>query len=141
HWFVCYHLGEEPVTGSLEISKTVVPPVAQGAVVPTSFSVHIDCDSADFDRTVSEGSPVTITGLPDGDVCVVTEDTSSLPTSSAPPVYDPVDADTTGVTIVAGDTAVTVGITNDFSEVAGEAVVAPVTPAPAPVVAPARFTG
>lgn len=128
HWFICYHEGETPTEGALEISKTVVPPVDTTAVVPTSFSVHVACDSGDFDVTVAEGSPATITGLPDGDTCVVTE-TSVLPAGSGVPVYDPATASTDGVTITA-DTTVSVGITNDFSQVAGEQVAKPIAAAP-----------
>jgi hypothetical protein len=143
HWFICYHTAEGPTTGSLTITKTVVPPIAPTAVVPTSFDVHVTCDSGEFDRTVTEGTPVTITGLPDGDMCTVVE-TSVLPVGAAPPVYDPVDADTAGVEVTAGET-VTVGITNDFSEVAGETVVNPPTTTPTPVAqavaASPAFTG
>jgi len=142
HYFVCYHLGEVPLTGSLEISKFVVPPVDGTAVVPTSFDVHVSCDSGEFDRTIAVGAPATITGLPDGDICVV-EETSVLPVGSAAPLYDPATANTDGVEIVAGGTPVTVQITNDFSEVAGETVTKPpaeVVPAAAVAAAPA-FTG
>jgi len=139
HWFICYSATEGPTEGSLEISKTVVPPVDPTAVVPTSFTVHVSCDSGEFDVDVSEGTPATITGLPDGDICVV-EETSVLPIGAGTPVYDPATANTDGVEIVAGDTAVTVGITNDFSEVAGEQVVKPPVVTPA-VVAAATFTG
>jgi hypothetical protein len=128
HWFICYSATEGPTEGALEITKTVVPPVDPTAVVPTSFTAHVACDSGNFDVTFAEGSPATITGLPDGDVCVVTE-TSVLPTGSADPVYDPATANTDGVTITA-DTTVSVGITNDFSQVAGEQVAKPVTAAP-----------
>jgi hypothetical protein len=136
HWFVCYHLSETPTTGSLEISKTVLPPIAGGAVVPTSFNVHVDCDSGDFDVVVSVATPATITGLPDGDICVVTEDESNLPLGHGTPTYTPADANTNGVEIVAGDTPVTVAIHNDFTNVAGESVVAPT-----PVQAAPAFTG
>jgi hypothetical protein len=141
HWFICYSASEGPTEGALEISKTVIPPVDPTAVVPTSFTVHVDCDSADYDVEVTESTPATITGLPDGDTCVVTE-TSDLPVGSGPPVYDPATASTDGVEITA-DTTVSVGITNDFSAVEGEKVVKPVTPVTpaAPVVAPATFTG
>ena len=129
HWFICYSASEGPTEGSLVISKTVVPPVDPTAVVPTSFTVHVDCDSADFDVEVTEATPATITGLPDGDICVVTE-TSELPIGAGTPVYDPATANTDGVEIVAGETPVTVGITNDFSAVAGEQVAKPIAASP-----------
>jgi hypothetical protein len=143
HWFVCYHLGEEPLTGSLKISKTVTDPKSATAVVPTEFTVHVTCDSGEFDRTISVASPATITGLPDGDNCVV-EETSELPAGAGDPVYTPATANTDGVDIVAGETPVEVEVHNDFSEVAGESVVAPVqpvAPAAAAVQASPAFTG
>jgi len=89
---------------------------------------------------VAEGDPQTITGLPIGDVCVVEEDVSTLPTGALPPVYSPATANTDGVTIGAG-TTVSVGISNDLSAVgANEVVKPPVTPAAAVAAAPA-FTG
>ena len=130
HWFVCYH-----EAGSLEISKTLLDPVDPTAVVATSFDVKVACDSGTFDVTVSEGTPTTITGLPDGDVCVVTE-TSVLPLGAGTPVYDPATANTDGVVVAVG-TTVKVGITNDFTAVAGEQATRPATPI---AVAPA-FTG
>jgi hypothetical protein len=139
HWFVCYHTSEEPTTGSITVSKTTLPPLS-GAVVPTSFDVLVSCDSGDHTVTVSVGSPQTITGLPDGDVCTVQE-TSLLPLNTVV-TYTPPEANTTGVTVVGGQD-VEVGIDNDFTNVAGETVVnPPVTPAPAAAVAAApAFTG
>jgi hypothetical protein len=134
HWFVCYHTSKTPVTGSLSVTKTVIPPLDSTAVVPSSFSVHIACDSGSFDETISVGNPATITGLPDGDVCVVTE-TTDLPPGSVVK-YTPSDANTAGVTVAAGQ-EVAVGIENDFTNVAGEQVVKPVTPTD-PGLAPAQ---
>jgi len=124
HWFVCYH-----ETGSLEISKTLLSPVDPTAVVASSFDVHVACTSGSFDVSVAEGTPTTIPGLPDGDVCVVTE-TSVLPAGAGTPVYDPATASTDGVAIAVG-TTVTVGITNDFTQVAGISAARPVSAAPA----------
>jgi hypothetical protein len=138
HWFVCYHTEEGPTTGNLAVHKTVVPPV-EGVIVPTSFNVHVDCDSGDFDFTIVDQETHTITGLPIGDVCVVSEDDSAFPPLSAVS-YTPPEAHTDGVEIGDG-TTVTVGITNDFGDVLPETVVQPpVTPAAAVAAAPA-FTG
>jgi hypothetical protein len=143
HWFLCYHTTETPTTGDLAVSKTVIPPADTTAVVPTSFSVHVACDSGTFDFTIADGETHTITGLPVDDVCVVTEDSSAFPPLSAV-TYDPSTANTTGVTIGEA-TTVTVGITNDFGAVLGEQVVTPpATPAVAPATAVAAtpaFTG
>jgi Domain of unknown function (DUF5979) len=140
HWFVCYHASEGPTEGSLTVTKTTLPPTS-GAVVPTSFEVLVSCDSGDHTVTVAVGSPQTITGLPDGDVCTVQE-TALLPLNTVV-TYTPPEANTTGVTIAAGQT-VDVGIENDFTDVAGEQVVTPpvepVTPAAAVAAAPV-FTG
>jgi hypothetical protein len=137
HWFVCYHTEEGPTTGNLAVHKTVLPPV-EGVVVPTSFNVHVACDSGDFDFTIVDQETHTITGLPIGDICVVTEDQSAFPPLSAVS-YTPPEAATTGVEIGDG-TTVTVDIENDFGDVAPEDVVEPPTPAAAVAAAPA-FTG
>jgi Domain of unknown function (DUF5979) len=138
HWFVCYHTSEGPTEGSLTVTKTTTPPLS-GATVPTSFDVLVSCDSGDHTVTVAVGSPQTITGLPDGDVCTVQE-TSLLPLNTVV-TYTPPEANTTGVTVTAGQD-VGVGIKNDFTDVAGETVVNPpaVQPAAAVAAAPA-FTG
>jgi hypothetical protein len=139
HWFVCYHLEEGPTTGNLSVHKTVIPP-ASNAVVPTSFNVHVDCDSGDFDLVLVDGQTEEITGLPIGDICVVTEDDSLFPALSAV-TYDPATANTDGVEIGDG-TTVAVNITNDFGAVEGTTVVeqAPVVAA-APIAAAPAFTG
>jgi len=137
HWFVCYHLEEGPTTGNLAVHKTVVPPVS-GAVVPTSFNVHVDCDSGDFDLVLVDGQTEEITGLPIGDICVVTEDDSLFPPLSAV-TYDPTTANTDGVEIGDG-TTVTVNIVNDFGNVEGTTVVEQ-PPAAAAVAASPAFTG
>jgi hypothetical protein len=141
HWFLCYHTEEGPTTGNLEVTKTVIPPATAGVLVPTSFTVNVSCDSGDFQETVAEGSPATITGLPIGDTCVVQEDVTTLPVGAATPVYTPATANSAGVVIGAG-TTVTVGISNDFTAVGANEVVKPpaVTPAAAVAAAPA-FTG
>jgi hypothetical protein len=140
HWFICYHLAEGPTTGSLSVTKVVVPPADPTAIslVPTSFDVLVSCDSGDFNITVVPGTPSVITGLPDGDICTVVE-TSVLPAGSATPAYVPADADTAGVEVTAG-TSVGVQITNDFTQVAGEVVVVN-PPAAQPVAVAPAFTG
>jgi hypothetical protein len=131
HWFVCYH-----TVAALEVTKTVLPPIDETAVVPTSFDVLVSCDdSGDHNVTVAEGSPALITDLTDGETCVVTE-TSLLPVGAGAPVYDPATANTDGVEVSTGD-VVTVGIQNDFTNVQGEQVVRP----PAPIAASPTFTG
>ena len=137
HYFVCYHLEEGPTTGNLAVHKSVIPPVS-GAVVPTSFNIHVDCESGDFDLVLVDGQTETITGLPIGDICIVTEDESGFPPLSAVN-YTPPTANTDGVEIGEG-TTVTVDITNDFGDVEGTKVVEQ-PPAAAAVAAAPAFTG
>jgi hypothetical protein len=148
HWFICYS-GEvpPPETGSLAVTKDVIPPVDGTAVVPTSFTIHVACDdetTADLVLPVDEeGIPNftgVVTGIADGAICTVSE-TTTLPDGSVV-TYSPIGANTDGVEVIGGEqTAVTV--TNDFTSVAGETVVKPPVDPPAAqavAVTPA-FTG
>jgi hypothetical protein len=138
HWFVCYHLA-----ASISVEKKIIPLASgvTGVTLPDSYSAEVVCDDG-TDVVVTlpgaggVGTPSSIS-VADGAVCTVTETTPVLSGQSV--TYDPAEANTTGVTADI-DTPVTVTITNDFSAVKGESVVAPVTPA-SPVVAAARFTG
>jgi hypothetical protein len=124
HWIVCYHLSIPPPNASLTVVKTVIEP--NGLTVqalPTSFTALVNCNDGNpahqnvtvtFSGGGSDGVPV-LTGLAPGTVCTVVEqNTGSFPPGTVV-TYDPVGANTTGVTIPANGAAVRVNITNDFS--------------------------
>ena len=125
HWFVCYHLGA-PATGSLSVVKTIVAP--DGIPVdplPSSYSATVNCNdgthtniSVTFGAAGGAGTPASITGLANGTVCTVVENTGSLPAGTVVS-YTPSGADTPGVTIGSGP-GVIVNITNDYSNIAVE---------------------
>jgi hypothetical protein len=90
------------------------------------------------------GTPApALAGLAPGTVCQVVEDTAGLPPGTVV-TYEPLDADTTGVTISAGE-GVRVTITNEYTDVPvqkGSVVITKVVApnVPAGVVLPATFT-
>jgi hypothetical protein len=58
--------------GSLQILKTLSNP--DGASVPSSFAVNYNCGTGYTGQvSVAPGSPQTVTGIPTGNVCTVTE--------------------------------------------------------------------
>ena len=58
--------------GDLVIAKTVSNP--DGAVLPVSFEVGYDCgEGFTGTKSISVGSPATVTGIPTGNTCTVTE--------------------------------------------------------------------
>jgi hypothetical protein len=58
--------------GSLKILKTLSNP--DGASVPASFAVNYDCGTGYTGQvSVAPGSPATVSGIPTGNVCTVTE--------------------------------------------------------------------
>ena len=67
-------------TGSLHISKSVV---GGGSGFTGSFGVHVVCtgDGGTYERTIAYPTPgdVTITGIPSGNTCTVTETSKSSP--------------------------------------------------------------
>ena len=67
-------------TGSLHITKSVV---GGGSGFTGSFGVHVVCtgDGGTYDRTIAYPTPgdVTITGIPTGNTCTVTETSKSSP--------------------------------------------------------------
>lgn len=121
HWFVCYHLsGPPPPVGSISVTKTVIglPGGLLLRVPPESYTALVDCDNGDsatvlFGPGGGQGTPTpALTDLPVGTVCTVVE--QDPPGNGASVAYDPPGVDTIGVTIT-GQTAVEVGITNDYS--------------------------
>ena len=153
HWFVCYHGGDVPPPppppgpGSLLVSKIVNN--AGGAVLPTSYVVHITCDDGtEADRTLPSlgGDAIEgpVTDILANSLCNVTE-TSALPEGTGV-VYTPAEAGPggDGVMIVSGQ-EITVTVTNTFIGVLPEVVVRPpevqVAQAAQAVAVPAAFTG
>jgi hypothetical protein len=144
HWFVCYHGGEVPPPppppgpGSLNVVKAVTNP--GNATLPVSYTVHITCDDGtDTTRTLPGNGGAAIegpvTGILANSLCNVEE--TSVPNAS--PSYTPSEAGPggEGIEIESGQT-VLVTVTNVFTSVSPEVVVAP--PAAAVTVNPG-FTG
>jgi hypothetical protein len=124
HWFVCYHLGTPPASGSLTVLKVVSVDQVPATPLPDSYTALVNCDDGvpaheNITVTMPGGGGVgtpSLTGIPQGTVCTVVEqDTGSFPPGSTV-TYDPVGADTTGVTVGAG-AGVEVTITNEFTNV------------------------
>jgi hypothetical protein len=122
HWFICYHLGAPPPTGSLTVLKVVSVDAPPATPLPTSYTALVNCNDgnpAHQNVTVTMpggggvGTPA-LTGISPDTVCTVVEqDTSSFPPGTVVS-YDPPEAPSPGVTIGAGD-GVEVTITNEFS--------------------------
>jgi hypothetical protein len=89
-------------TGTLTIKKTLSNP--DGAAVPTSYSVSYNCGVGfTGTRTISPSTPGTVTGIPTGNTCSVSETTPAAITGYtwAAPTYSaqPVTITTAGATI------------------------------------------
>ena len=118
--------------GSLTITKTVVAPSDAVGPLPSSFTVHVECDdlvtSVDvtFPASGGAGTPSTIEDIEAGSTCIVTEDTTTFP-PGAVVTYDPAGANTTGV-IVDANEDVAVGVTNTFAASPAAAEVVTVRP-------------
>jgi hypothetical protein len=141
HWFVCYHVADGPVTGSLSVKKIVDPFVGTGtpvAPIPTSFDMHVTCtDGTDQTVTLVDQQTVTLTGLTAGTTCHVQE-TTSLPSGTVVTYTPPAaQAGQGGVTITSGQT-VAITVENNFAsvDVSPEVVTAPAAVAVSPT-----FTG
>lgn len=103
--------------GSLQINKAVNNKPA-GYSSP-SFSMVVDCSDDSFDQTVqvTDGGSQTISNIPEGTTCTVTEPT--LPSPPTGYVYDPPNISPAApYTIVAGST-VGVNVTNSLRFVCG----------------------
>lgn len=101
-------------TNDLTLTKQVVGKPASGFGNPT-YAIVLDCTNNSFDQTVSlqDGGSKTITGIPVGTVCTVTEPTLPVPPagySYAAPTFTPANA----VTISAFAPS-TVTVTNTLS--------------------------
>jgi hypothetical protein len=126
HWFLCYHLATPPPAGSLTVENTDVdPPDLPAAPLPTGETAVVDCNDADpahqnvpvtFNEGGGESGAPTLTNIPAGTICTVTElNTTSLPPGSTVS-YEPPVANTVGVTITA-DAPTIVDIVDDFTAV------------------------
>jgi len=129
--------------GSLTVTKTVVAPTGTPTgTLPTSFTVHVECDDGVtsvnvlFPANGGAGTPSTITGIEAGSTCIVTETgTGSFPPGTVV-TYSPPDANTTGVLVDANQN-VQVGVTNTFAS----QTPTPVTPAAQVVTVQPTLTG
>ena len=149
HWFICYTSEEPPGTGSLAVTKVVVPFEGTGtplSPIPVSFTIHVSCDDGTEEDLVlpvdEEGTPNftgVVTDIEDGSICTVSE-TTVLPTGSTT-TYAPIEANGEGVEVIGGEQT-EVEVTNNFTGVSLEPtdVVRPPAPAAAVAAAPA-FTG
>jgi hypothetical protein len=82
HWFVCYHLGTPPPTGSLTVRKVVSVDEKLATPLPTGYSALVNCNDGNLAHqnvTVNlpggdggVGTP-QLTGIPPGTVCTVVE--------------------------------------------------------------------
>jgi hypothetical protein len=148
HWFICYTSETPPATGSLAVTKAVLP-LAQGQVplepIPVTFTINVSCGDGTNENlvlpTIEEGVENftgVVTGIEDGAECLVSE-TSSVPEGTKV-TYTP----SQNITIVGGEQGA-VTVTNDFTGVELEpanVVEPPATPAAAAAVAAApAFTG
>ena len=105
-------------TGSLKVTKSFN---AGNSGFNGTFDIDVNCDIDSFDQTVTlpAGSSQTISDIPTGTKCVVSEPT--LPTAPTDwtfgtPSFSPVGANTTGVTIPTGaGSSVEVTVTNTIT--------------------------
>lgn len=96
--------------GSLQVSK-VVSGAPSGFTSP-NYTLHVDCsdDTFDQDVTITAGNSQTISNIPDGTACSVTE-----PGQPAPPTgysYGSAVVTPSGAVTIVGDNTVTVGVEN-----------------------------
>lgn len=161
HWFICYTPGEvQPTTGSLEVTKEVVPGPTE-AVVPTSFHIIVDCtdNTADTEFDIVDQETVVVPNIAAPATCTVTE--TNLNTGTPPfPLLSTVTVNGgPTVTVEAGSpnsvtgpsSSITAGglaqvtVTNTFGGVAGIVAGITVSRPPAlvtdPVVVSPAFTG
>ncbi len=101
--------------GSLQITKTVTG--APGGFVSPNYTIHVDCSDNSFDQdvTLTNGGSQTITGIPAGTTCTVTE-----PTQPAAPVgytYGTAVINPSGAQTITSGTTVSVTVTNPLSSV------------------------
>lgn len=148
HWFICYNSETPPDVGALEVTKEVTAAPGNALLAPpTSFEINVTCGE-DIDETFSLAATEvhTVTDIPDGSSCVVTElGTGGFPVGSTVTigsitVASPLPTDVAGDPVdVDGGDLVQVTVTNDFSgiEVQAGNVTAPPTPAAAVTVSPA----
>jgi hypothetical protein len=162
HWFICYHPGEEPPeTGSLAVTKDVMPFVGPGipvAAPPATFTINVSCDDdtdvdlvlPTFEDEVANYTGV-VTGIADGAECTVTElDTNLLPLGSTVKVGsgDPVTILLGAPSFISGPAVGVDGgaqtavlVSNVFTGIEIQVSPADVTKAADPVVVSPAFTG
>ena len=105
-------------TGSLKVKKNFD---ANGSGFAGNFSINVDCTVNSFDQTLmlAGGGEETITGIPTGTVCTVSEPSTPTPPDGwtfGTPVLSPVSGQ---VTITTKATTYTVEVTNSISRDTG----------------------
>ncbi|NUR72323.1 MAG: hypothetical protein HOU81_16030 [Hamadaea sp.] len=124
HWFVCYHLEEQPGTNEHAVlSKVVIPPPGVPVEdLPTTYTVTVSCTGfPPFDVTFNSGGGAAIAGqekldlIPDGTVCTVAEQNTDTVPDGSTVTYIPASAATTGV--VKGDDPLVAVVVNNYSKI------------------------
>jgi uncharacterized repeat protein (TIGR01451 family) len=105
-------------TGSLKVAKTVTGKPA-GFTSP-GFSVQVDCSDNSFDQmlTLADGASQTISGIPTGTTCTVTEATP-LPTAPTGYSYGTPVVSPSGAQTIGNGTTLAVTVTNPLSKKLG----------------------
>jgi len=110
------------VTNSLKNGSLQVTKVAPAGSTDTySFGVSCTNPTASYNFTITGSGSHTISGIPDGSQCTVTETDPGA--TYNPPVYNPAN----GTVTVSGDSTVTVTVTNTLA--AGSVTITKVAPA------------
>lgn len=134
HWFICYTGGNPPppppASVSLQVEKSVVNP--NGATVDAAFTIQVKCDGTLVATLQFTGAGVqTVPNLEVNSQCTVKETSSTLATVTYTPAGAEEKVGNDGIDIGSDpNTVVKFTVTNDYTNVAAEAVTA--TP---------RFTG
>ena len=113
-------------TGSLQITKTVTG--APGGFASPNYTIHVDCSDNSFDQdvTLTNGGSQTITGIPAGTTCTVTEPTQ--PAAPSGYAYGTAVINPSGAQTITSGATVAVTVTNPLSSVSCPTIT--VTPSP-----------
>ena len=112
--------------GSLQITKTVTG--APGGFASPNYTIHVDCSDNSFDQdvTLTNGGSQTITGIPAGTTCTVTEPTQ--PAAPSGYAYGTAVINPSGAQTITSGATVSVTVTNPLSSVSCPTIT--VTPNP-----------
>ena len=121
--------------GSLRILKTLSNP--DGATVPASFLVDYSCGTGQTGQvSVSPGNPATVTGIPTGSTCTVTE---VAPAAIPGFTWGTITYTPASVVIGPKDSTVEITVGNSITRDRGSLRILKVFDAPGGVVVPASF--